>query len=433
LIDAQQNRQLTNQPLVNATNPKSAGSQDTIPIYVQDRAHCSWCGKLEDAIAKIPNTTAQIINVNTLSQSEIDRLGIKSTPTAIIGNQKIVGDSDAQIASIAEATRPKAIPTVAPSIKPSSVDKGFTGTKDGHSFVDGVCQDCTVAQKTLSETELRDLGITPIEERNPWGSDASPGAGDFIGNAAKAVAGVGDAFNSLISPTISTNQATGEMSAGVNILGVAAIAATGGLGGLLSYLSAISNIKPPAGGAAAANGSGAPAYSPITGEPLNANGGAWNGGNGAAAPAAASPAASGPTITPVPASAPAAPAPSYYQSEGFYASGQIHSGGIIVAHGGLSGDEYPAILQTGERVLSRVQNDDFKSVLGKVASGQMNRHGSTIQFNPSVTVNGASGTPQEIADKVKDKILEAAGKLFQQMWESEFSATASGAYDIRQQ
>jgi hypothetical protein len=42
-----------------------------------------------------------------------------------------------------------------------------------------------------------------------------------------------------------------------------------------------------------------------------------------------------------------------------------HSGGIIRAHNGLAVDEVPIIAQTGERVLSRAQNKEYESNMGK--------------------------------------------------------------------
>jgi len=44
-----------------------------------------------------------------------------------------------------------------------------------------------------------------------------------------------------------------------------------------------------------------------------------------------------------------------------HAGGLVTSHGIIRAHGGLAPDEIPAILQTGERVLSRGQNASYES------------------------------------------------------------------------
>ena len=44
----------------------------------------------------------------------------------------------------------------------------------------------------------------------------------------------------------------------------------------------------------------------------------------------------------------------------------MHSGGIVRAHGGLAPDEIPAILQTGERVLSRGQNADYEGARSPV-------------------------------------------------------------------
>ncbi|TRZ51888.1 hypothetical protein D4S03_04345 [bacterium] len=89
-----------------------------------------------------------------------------------------------------------------------------------------------------------------------------------------------------------------------------------------------------------------------------------------------------------------------------------HSGGIVKAHGGLAPDEIPAILQTGERVLSRSQNREYES--GK----------TEVKFAPNITVinNSTSAKPSieqnssgdllVIIEDLTTKAYNKRGKLF---------------------
>lgn len=411
--DAQQSKTLSNPNLVtNATTSNGIGSSAAIPIYVQDAKNCDACAAVEKAVQDegLQSRVAwKNINTDASAAAEAQSKGIGKTPTAIVNGKKIEGADNIMNAVRNQTETPTATPTAAPTSTP--VQGGHKVCKDGT---------CTVVYND------------PTEETNPWITGPSPGLS--IESVSKGLVSIwdqlGSGVNSLLTPTINANTATGELSGGVNILALAAIGAVGGLGGIVGYLNAISNMKPSGGGASA----GGPVRSPL-GEWIYPTGGAYptdTSGNPIIQPSSGGGDVGGgsPTLTVVPA---AAAPESYYQSEAFYASGQIHKGGLIIGHGGLGPDEVSAVLQTGERVLSRGQNEDFGDVLRKLSGGTGSRRGSTIQFNPTITVNAATSDPGQIADKVKDKILEAAAKLFKQMWEQEFATTGTGAYDIRAQ
>ncbi len=56
----------------------------------------------------------------------------------------------------------------------------------------------------------------------------------------------------------------------------------------------------------------------------------------------------------------------------------MHRGGLVRAHSGLAVDEVPIIAQTGERVLSRIQNKEYEQGI--------NRKGIQITINPTAVV-----------------------------------------------
>jgi TP901 family phage tail tape measure protein len=104
--------------------------------------------------------------------------------------------------------------------------------------------------------------------------------------------------------------------------------------------------------------------------------------------------------------------------------GRIHTGGVITPHGvrryhdggtvgsqRLASDERPAILQTGERVLSRGQNDNFEAMmrsLGRTASGGGR---TTTPFgggsvDVTLTITGSGSRAKDFHEAVRNKEIK---------------------------
>lgn len=103
----------------------------------------------------------------------------------------------------------------------------------------------------------------------------------------------------------------------------------------------------------------------------------------------------------------------------------MFGGGGAMPEFGAIGGEMPVI--SPEQTPSMI---DFQSILSQLSAGNQPPAMPSITFSPTISVTGGNGSPEEISEAVRDKILEAAAKLFQQMWASEFAATGSGAYDV---